>query len=54
VIHLFHLFWPLDIFQNIVNETNRYSVIENDDGETKGNQGWIPFTVLEFKALLVI
>jgi hypothetical protein len=27
MIQLFHLFWSLDMLQDIVNETNQYAVV---------------------------
>ena len=53
-IVLFQLFWPRSILQRIVDETNRYATVVNNDGGTFGGCNWEPITLLELMVFIAI
>jgi hypothetical protein len=46
-MHLFRKFWPWDLIRRIRDETNRYAGSLDEDGRTRGRDGWYPTTVAE-------
>ena len=54
LIFLFQLFWPRFVLQWIVNETNRYVTVVNNDGGTFGGCNWEPMTLSELVVFIAI
>jgi hypothetical protein len=55
ILQLFELFWPFNLMQKIVMETNRYATKRIDaKGNTRGGPKWEILTVAGFKAFLAI
>lgn len=51
-MQLFSLFWPNTLLRKIVRETNRYATTPDEDGNTRGGQGWLYLTIGALKAYL--
>jgi hypothetical protein len=51
---LFHMFWPVSLLMDIVEETNRYATTIDGEGRSPGGATWKELTVLELKVFLAI
>ena len=51
---LFHMFWPILMLMDIMDETSRYATTANDEGHIRGGVRWKPVMVRELKAFLAI
>jgi hypothetical protein len=55
ILQLFEFFWPFNLLQKIVTETNRYAIEPLDvHGNTRGGPKWVNFTIPELRAFLAI
>jgi hypothetical protein len=55
ILHLFELFWPLNLMRKIVIETNYYATERIDAvGNTRGGVKWENLTMVGLKAFLAI
>ena len=53
-IVLFQLFWPRSVLQWIVDETNQYATVVNNNGGTFGGCNWEPITLSELMVFIAI